>query len=96
LISSPFNITAGVASFSHNDLYFTNFAAHSILSNVSTMYYRTAGEVSATTPAEPIAWVDDHQPTIVERDETVGIKENISRPIDYQYIGSTILTGPLE
>jgi hypothetical protein len=51
------------------------------------MYYRTAGDVSATTPAEPIAWVDDHQPTIVERDKTVSIIENISGPA-YKAAGS--------
>lgn len=94
-VCNAFNMTAGVASLSPNDLYFTNFAAHQIFTNVSTIYYRAAGEVSGTTPADPIAWTDTNQPTIIERDETVGIKEGISRPVDHEYTVSTILSGPL-
>ncbi|MGB3341177.1 MAG: T9SS type A sorting domain-containing protein [bacterium] len=94
-ICNAFDMTAGVAGLDPSDLYFTNFAAHPIFNNVSTIYYRAAGEVAGTTPSEPIAWTDTNQPTIIERDETVGIKENISRPIEHQYIGSTILAGPL-
>jgi hypothetical protein len=95
-VCSAFDMTAGVAALSPNDLYFTNFAAHPIFNNVSTVYYRAAGEVAANIPSEPIAWTDTNQPTIAERDETVGIKENMSRPTDYQYIGSTIFSGSLK
>ena len=95
-VCNAFNMTAGIASLSPNDLYFTNFAPHAVFNNVSTIYYRAAGEVAGTTPAEPIAWTDTNQPTIIERDETVGIKEDISRPVLDNGLGSTILTGPLK
>lgn len=95
-VCSAFDMTAGVASLSPSDLYFTNFAPHNIFTNVDTIYYRAAGEVAASTPSEAIAWADTYQPTIVERDETVGIKEHVTQPVEHQYSGSTILTGNLE
>lgn len=95
-VCNAFNMTAGVAELSPSDLYFSNFAAHAIFNNVSTIYYRAAGEVSGTTPAEPIAWTTTNQPTIIERDETIGIKENTSHPFHDYNIGATILSGPLE
>jgi hypothetical protein len=60
-IAAAFNMTAGITALAPTDL--------------DTIYYRAAGEVAATTPAEPIAWTVTNQPTIAALDEAVGITE---------------------
>jgi hypothetical protein len=74
-VANAFDMTGGVASLSPADLYFTNFATHPIFDGIDTIYYRSAGEVGATTPSEPIAWAPTNQPTIAALDEFVGIVE---------------------
>lgn len=74
-IANAFHITAGITSLSPNDLYFANFASHPVFDGIDTLYYRAAGEVAATTPAEPIAWTATNRPTVAALDEVVGIAE---------------------
>jgi len=72
-VANAFNMTAGWATIDSTDLHFTNFAPHPIFDGIETVYYRLAGEVVATTPAEAIAWTDSNQPTIAVLDEFTAI-----------------------
>jgi hypothetical protein len=72
-VANAFNMTAGISNLTPTDLYFSNFVPHPIFDGIDTIYYRAAGEVSATTPSEPIAWTVTNQPTIAVLDEAVGI-----------------------
>ena len=73
-LANAFYMTAGVDGLSPSDLYFTNFAAHPIFNGITQLYYRAAGEVAATMPAEAIAWTNTtNQPTIAALDEFVGV-----------------------
>lgn len=73
-LANAFYMTAGVAGLSPSDLYFTNFAVHPIFNGITEIYYRAAGEVAATLPAEAVAWTNvSNQPTIAALDEFVGI-----------------------
>jgi hypothetical protein len=74
-VANAFNMTAGWAAINMADLYFTNFASHPIFDGIDTVYYRLAGEVVATAPAEPIAWTDGNQPTIAVLDEFTAVKD---------------------
>lgn len=74
-VANAFHMTAGVSSISPNDLYFSNFTPHPIFNNVSQIYYRAAGSISATVPAETIAWTDAMEPVIGLLNESVGINE---------------------
>lgn len=57
-VSQAFGVTCGVSSLSPADLYFTDFVPHQIFDGVTTVYYRAAGEISASAPAVPLAWTD--------------------------------------
>jgi hypothetical protein len=73
-LANAFYMTAGVSGLSPSDLYFTNFAAHPLFNGITEIYYRAAGEVAATLPAEAIAWTNvSNQPTIAALDEFVGV-----------------------
>jgi hypothetical protein len=72
-VANAFYMTAGVATLSPQDLYFTNFAVHPIFNGITEIYFRVAGEVAATTPAVPIAWAATNEPTIAALDEFVGV-----------------------
>ena len=75
-IANAFHMTAGIASLYPYGLYFTNFASHPVFDGIDTLYFRAAGEVAATTPAEPIAWTTAmNRPTVAALDEAVGIAE---------------------
>ncbi|MBN2620528.1 T9SS type A sorting domain-containing protein [candidate division WOR-3 bacterium] len=78
-VANAFYMTAGVSTISPSDLYFSNFAPHPVFNNVSQIYYRAAGSISTTTPAEAIAWTDALEPVIGLLDESVGIKEEQGR-----------------
>lgn len=74
-VANAFHMTAGISTISPSDLYFTNLAPHPIFNNVTQIYYRYAGAISASLPAEVIAWTDAMEPVIGLLDESVGIKE---------------------
>jgi len=57
-VTQNFGVTCGVSFPSPNDLYLTDFAPHQIFDGVTTVYYRAAGEISASDPGIPIAWTD--------------------------------------
>jgi hypothetical protein len=57
-VTQAFGVTCGVSTLSPADLYFTNFASHQIFDGVTTVYYRAAGELSATGPGIALAWTD--------------------------------------
>ena len=82
-IANAFNMTAGISALSPTDLYFFNFAPHPVFNGIDTVYYRAAGEVAATTPAEPIAWTEMNQPTVAALDEAVGIAEAPIETVHY-------------
>ena len=82
-IANAFNMTAGIAALSPTDLYFYDFAPHPVFNGVDTIYYRAAGEVAATAPAEPIAWTPTNQPTVAALDEAVGIAEAPIETVHY-------------
>ena len=63
-VTEAFGVTCGVSFLSPNDLYFTDFAPHQIFDGVTTVYYRQAGEISASSPAIPLAWTDAGELTI--------------------------------
>ena len=73
-VADAFHMIAGLSSISPSDLYFSNFAAHPIFDDISEIYYRAAGEIAATSPAEVIAWTDANVPVIAVLDEAPGIK----------------------
>jgi len=73
-VADAFHMTAGLSNISPSDLYFSNFAAHPIFDDISEIYYRVAGEIAATSPAEVIAWTDANEPVIAVLDEAVGIE----------------------
>jgi hypothetical protein len=80
-VANAFYMTAGISTISPADLYFSNFTPHSVFNNVAQIYYRAAGSISTTTPAEAIAWTDAVEPVIGLLDESVGIKEEQGRII---------------
>ncbi len=73
-VANAFHMTAGLTNITPTDLYISNFAAHPIFDNVSQIYFRAAGEISATTPAEVIAWTSIDEPVVGVLDETIGIE----------------------
>jgi hypothetical protein len=74
-VANAFYMTAGIAALDPVDLYFTNFAVHPIFNGITEIYFRAAGEVAATTPAQAMAWAATNEPTIAALDEFVGIDE---------------------
>jgi hypothetical protein len=74
-VANAFYMTAGVTSIAPNDLYFTNFAAHPVFDNVSQIYYRAAGAIATSSPAEAIAWTDAVEEVVGLLDESVGSAE---------------------
>lgn len=81
-VANAFNMTAGISFLSPLDLYFYNFANHPIFNGIDTIYYRAAGEVAATSPAEVIAWTSTNQPTIAALDQFVGVVEGQTGIVD--------------
>ncbi len=73
-VADAFRMTAGLSNISPSDLYFSNFAAHPIFDDISEIYYRAAGEIAATSPAEVVAWTDANEPVIAVLEEVVGIE----------------------
>ena len=57
-ITQAFGVTCGVSFPNPLDLFFTDFAAHQIFDGVTTVYFRAAGELSASAPGIPLAWTD--------------------------------------
>lgn len=73
-VVQAFNMNCGLSYLSPVDLYFSNFAAHPIYSGVSQVYYRAAGELSASAPAQEIGWTSLNEGTIAEMNEAIGIE----------------------
>jgi len=63
-VTQAFGVTCGLNTIDPLDLYFTDFAAHQIFDGVTTIYYRAAGELSASDPGVPLAWTDAGELTI--------------------------------
>jgi len=74
-VANAFHMTAGIMTISPADLYFSNFAPHPIFNGIAQVYYRLAGSLSATSPAQTVAWTDNNEPTITLLDESVGIED---------------------
>lgn len=77
-VAGAFHMTAGLSSISPLDLYFSNFASHPIFDDISQIYYRAAGEIAATSPAEVLAWTDADEPVVAVLDEAVGVETHDS------------------
>ena len=88
-VANAFHMTAGLSNISPSDLYFSNFAAHPIFDDISQIYYRAAGEIAATSPAEVLAWTDANEPVIAVLDEAVGIETH-----DNDFLVSTMKVVP--
>jgi hypothetical protein len=74
-VSQAFNLDNGVGDMGTET--FSNFAAHPVFNNVSAIYYIAPGEISASAPAQVIAWTDGTNiPTVAARDEAIGIELN--------------------
>lgn len=78
-VANAFHMTAGVSTISPGDLYFSNFTPHPIFNNVTQIYYRAAGAIAASLPAEAIAWTSAMEPVIGLLDESVGAGEEQGR-----------------
>ncbi|UCF70231.1 MAG: T9SS type A sorting domain-containing protein [candidate division WOR-3 bacterium] len=85
-IANAFHMTAGISNLTPTDLYFSNFALHPVFNGIDTVYYRAAGDVAATTPAEPIAWTVMNLPTVAALDEAVGIAETPTITANYSHL----------
>ncbi|MCK4307683.1 T9SS type A sorting domain-containing protein, partial [candidate division WOR-3 bacterium] len=80
-IANAFNMDIALSGLSPVDLYFTNFAFHPVFSGISELYYRYAGEISASSPSREIAWDDSDKATVAIYDAGVsGINEAFSYP----------------
>jgi hypothetical protein len=73
-VVQAFNMNCGISYLSPSDLYFSNFAAHPIYNSVSQVYYRAAGELSASAPAQEIGWTSTNQGTVAEMNEAIAIE----------------------
>ncbi|MBN2375822.1 MAG: hypothetical protein JXD22_05455 [Sedimentisphaerales bacterium] len=71
-VATSFGVTCGVSTISDLDLYITNLADHAIFSGCSQLYYRAAGEISASTPAVPAAWAPTGEQTVAYCSSTSG------------------------
>ena len=86
-ITQAFNTTAGLSSIIPVELYFTNFAPHPIFTNVSQVFSRAAGEISASLPAEIIAWTDTYnEPVVGVLDESSGIENEQDYESNHSWI----------
>ena len=86
-IAQAFNMTAGITNISPDDLYFTNFAPHPIFANVSQVFFRAAGEILASLPAEIIAWTDSYsEPVVGVLDESSGIENEQDYESNHSWI----------
>lgn len=73
-VCQAFSMDCGLSYLSPSDLYFSNFAAHPIFNGVSQVYYRAAGELSASAPAQEIGWTSTNLATVGMMDEVIGIE----------------------
>jgi hypothetical protein len=72
-VSQALSMDNGVGALS--TITFSNFAAHPVFNNVSSIYYIAPGEISAVAPAAVIGWTDGTNiPTVAARDEAIGIE----------------------
>ena len=55
-VAQTFGCTTGVSALLPDDLYIHNFAGHPIFAGVTEIYYRVAGELSASPPSSLVAW----------------------------------------
>ena len=55
-VAQTFGCTTGVSELLPYDLNISNFAGHPIFAGVTEIYYRVAGELSASPPSSLVAW----------------------------------------
>jgi hypothetical protein len=71
-VAQAFGATCGVSYLTPDDLYFANFAAHAIFTGCSQIYYRAAGELSASSPGQLVAWADTGEGTVAVAESGAG------------------------
>ncbi len=57
-VANAFGVTCGISFLWPFDLYITDLSTHPIFDNVTQIYYRMAGEISADPPSEYVATYD--------------------------------------
>lgn len=55
-VADEFDITLGVSNLTLLELYISDFTGHPIFGEVDEIYMYAAGELTASSPASPVAW----------------------------------------
>lgn len=63
-VASEFGITLGVSNLNPTEIYTTEYTAHPIFDGVNEIFMYAAAELSAQTPAFPVAWQEGTTKTI--------------------------------
>ncbi|MHC4475586.1 MAG: DUF4350 domain-containing protein [Planctomycetota bacterium] len=71
-VAQAYGVTCGVSYLTPDDLYFTNLAAHAVFAGCSQIYYRAAGELSAGSPGQLVAWADTGEGTVAVAESGAG------------------------
>jgi hypothetical protein len=71
-ISEAFGVTCGLSEIGPNDLYFSNLAVHPVFENVNNLFFRAAGELAVTPPAQEIAWTDNGEVIVAAAQDGAG------------------------
>ena len=63
-LAEEFGISLGLSTIEPYDLYFSNFTSLEIFEGINEIYYRAAGEISASAPAEIEAFTSNNEGVI--------------------------------
>jgi hypothetical protein len=63
-VATEFGITLGISNLTPNEIYITEHTAHPIFDGIDEIFMFAASELSAQSPALPVAWQEGTQKTI--------------------------------